>query len=396
MKKRVCVITGSRAEYGILNPLLKEMKKTSNFLLQIVATGSHLSREFGLTYKEIEKDGFVIDDKIKILSSSDTTIGISKSLGLAVIGLSKAFERLQPDLVVILGDRYEIFAAATAACVAGIPIGHIHGGERTEGAIDEAFRHAITKMSHLHFTAAEEYRKRVIQLGEHPSRVFNVGALSLDTIAQINFMSKESLQKDLGDIFGTRTFLITYHPVTLDKNDTVKDFKQLLDALNEFRDIKCIFTYANADAHGRIINMMIRKYVENKTDSAHVFPSLGQQRYLSIMKLSDIVIGNSSSGIIEAPSLKKATINIGDRQKGRLKAGSVIDCRPTKTGIHSAIKKGLGPLFQLSLEKIQNPYGSGDVSKKIVSHIIKRLSHIELKKQFFDFPESFLSTFNEN
>ncbi len=391
MKKRVCVITGSRADYGILKPLLQEFLKTPEFLLQIIVTGSHLSREFGLTYKEIENDGYSIDEKIKILSSFDTTTAISKSLGLAVVGLSNALDRLLPELVVILGDRYEIFAAAAAACVAGIPIAHIHGGERSEGAIDEAFRHAITKMSLLHFTAAEEYRRRVIQMGEHPSRVFNVGALSLDTIAQMNYIGKNSLQKELGDIFGRRTFLITYHPVTLEKNDTAKKFKALLEALDFFRETKFIFTYANADTHGRIINKMIKRYVEKNSTTAAAFPSLGQHRYLSVMKQVDIVIGNSSSGIIEAPSLKKATINIGDRQKGRLKAGSVIDCRPTKNAIRSAIKKAIEPSFQLSLEKIQNPYGSGEVAKKIVVHIIKRLSCIDVKKQFFDFPESFFN-----
>ena len=384
MKKRICVITGSRAEYGILRSLLKEIKKTPGLFLQIIATGSHLSRGFGFTYREIEEDGFFINEKIRIVSSSDTAVAVSKSMGLAVIGFAKAFAKLKPDMIVVLGDRYEIFAAAGAACVARVPVAHIHGGERSEGAIDDSFRHAITKMSHLHFTAAEEYRKRVIQMGEHPSRVFNVGSLALDTIARMRFISKEKLEKQLGLTFSKPTFLVTYHPVTLEHNTSGRYFKTLLDALDELKNVKCIFTYANADTNGRIINSMIEEYVAQKPEKAVAFPSLGQLRYLSAMKNVDAVVGNSSSGIIEAPSFKIGTINIGDRQKGRMKAPSVIDCKPTKESISWAFNKLFSPDFQKSLGKLQNPYGSGGVAKKIIDILKKDLPFNGIKKEFFD------------
>ncbi len=385
MKKRICVVTGSRAEYGILKPLLQEIAKTPSLHLQIIVTGTHLSRNFGLTYKEIENDGFVIDEKIKIVGSSDSPRAITEALGKAVCGFARAFEVLAPDMIVVLGDRYEIFGAVSAACVARIPVAHLHGGERTEGAIDDAFRHAISKMSLLHFTAAAEYQQRVVQMGENPARVFNVGSLALDTIATRQFFSKKELEKKLGIVFGTPLFLITYHPVTLENNTSKKDFNELLVALDTFKSATCIFTYANADTQGIVINESIERYVKKNPHRMVAVPSLGMQTYLSLMKCADAVVGNSSSGIIEAPSLKKPTVNIGDRQKGRLKAASVLDCIPKKEDIVNALQKAISKDFGKSLIKVKNLYGSGNVAKKIVKEFLKK---ILLKKEFYDVPST--------
>jgi GDP/UDP-N,N'-diacetylbacillosamine 2-epimerase (hydrolysing) len=318
-KRKVCIFTGTRAEYGLLKPLMDEIKSDPDLELQIVASCMHLSPEFGLTYKEIEKDGFNIDEKVEMLLSSDTPSGIVKSMGLGMIGYTDALNRLKPDITVVLGDRFEALAFAIASFVNRIPIAHLYGGEATEGLIDEGIRHSITKLSYLHFTSTEEYRKRVIQLGEEPERVFNVGALGIDNIKKMKLLNKDEIESKLGIKFKSKNLLITYHPVTLKKDESEKEFKALLNVLREMEDTLFIFTKPNADTEGRRIIKLIEEFVKENNDKAIVFTSLGQLNYLSIMKYVDAVVGNSSSGIIEAPSLKVPTINIGDRQKGRIK-----------------------------------------------------------------------------
>jgi len=344
----------------------------------------HLSPEFGLTYKEIEKDGFDIDFKVEMLLSSDTSIGISKSMGLAMIGFSDAFSMLKPDLLVILGDRFEIFSAASVATIFNIPIAHIHGGETTEGAYDEAMRHSITKMSHLHFTAAEQYRKRVIQLGEQPERVYNFGAIGIDNIKRLNLLVKESFEESINFKLGRFNFLITYHPVTLEKSTSRIQFENLLTVLNGLSETHMIFTKANADTDGRVINEMIDNYVLTHPDRACVFTSLGQLRYLSSIKFMDAVIGNSSSGLLEVPSFKVATINVGSRQQGRIKSESVVDCDNSKSGIKGAIEKIYSDEFQEKIKHTINPFGNGGVSKRIVNVLCDTPLDNILKKQFFD------------
>ena len=383
---KICVITGTRAEYGLLKPIIEKIKYDNDFELQLVATGMHLSPEFGLTYKEIENDGFKINEKVEILLSSDSSIGISKSMGLAIISFSEIFERIKPDIIIVLGDRYEIFSAVSAAMIANIPIAHLHGGEATEGLIDEAIRHSITKMSYLHFTSTEEYRKRVIQLGENPERVYNVGAISVEIIKELQLLSKEDLEKELGIKFDTKVALLTFHPVTLENNSAEDQFNELLKALDKFKDIKVIFTKSNSDTYGRIINNLIDNYVMLNSDRCVQFTSMGQLRYLSAMKYCNFVIGNSSSGILEAPILKKPTINIGDRQKGRIQMDSIINCEPTEKDIVEAIKNVISYEFTKCIDKMINPYGEGNVSKDIMK-IIKGLlqeDKIKLKKQFYN------------
>ena len=382
-KRKVCVVTGTRAEYGFLFWLMKEIEADTDLELQIIATGMHLSPEFGLTYKEIEKD-FKIDKKIEILLSSDTPIGISKSMGLAQISFAESYDELKPDIVVVLGDRYEIFSAASAAMVARIPIAHLHGGEITVGAFDEYIRHSITKMSHLHFTATEEYRKRVIQLGENPERVFNVGGMGIENIKRLKLLSKEEFESCINFKLNKRNILVTFHPVTLEKSTAKEQFQELLNAIDELSETNIIFTKANSDTDGRIINQMIDDYVAKNSNKAVAFTSLGQLRYLSALQFMDAVVGKSSSGIAEAPTFKIGTINIGDRQKGRIKASSVIDCQPNKKDIQKAFEKLYSNDFQESLKRTKNPYGDGMPSKKIVD-ILKNIELTDIvKKHFYD------------
>ena len=382
-KRKICVVTGTRAEYGLLYWLMKEIDEDKGLKLQIIATGMHLSPEFGLTYKEIEKD-FKIYKKIEMLLSSDTPIGISKSMGLAQISFAEAYDELKPDIVVVLGDRYEIFSAISAAMIARIPIAHIHGGEATEGVIDEPIRHSITKMSHLHFTATKEYRKRVIQLGENPKRVFNVGGMGIENIKRLNLLSREELEKSIDFKLNKKNILVTFHPVTLEKSTAKEQFKELLDVIDELTETSIIFTKANSDTDGRIINKMIDEYIAKNSNKAIEFASLGQLDYLSVLQFMDAVVGNSSSGLLEAPTFKIGTINIGDRQKGRIKAKSVIDCEPKKGEIKKAFKKLYSKEFQDMLKKVKNPYGDGMASKKIVN-ILKNVELTEiLKKSFYN------------
>ena len=382
--RTICIITGTRAEYGLLYWLMKGIEGDADLELQLIVTGMHLSPEFGLTYRQIEKDGFKIDKKIEMLLSSDTPVGISKSMGLGIIGFAEAYADLKPDIVVLLGDRFEIFSAASAAMIARIPIAHLHGGETTEGAFDEAIRHSITKMSCLHFTAAEEYRRRVIQLGESPDRVFNVSGLGIDNIKKLKLMSREEFEDSINFKLGSKNLLITFHPVTLEHATSEKQFQNLLDALDEIGETKFIFTKPNADTGGRIIVKMIDDYVSRNGHKAVAFVNLGQLRYLSAMQFMDGVVGNSSSGLTEAPTFKIGTINIGDRQRGRIRADSVIDCNPTKEAILTAVKKLYSKEFQNKLKNVKNPYGEGGASKKIKKILKEKELADILKKQFHD------------
>ncbi|MGJ0329167.1 UDP-N-acetylglucosamine 2-epimerase [Aliarcobacter cryaerophilus] len=381
--KKICVVTGTRAEYGLLYWLLKEIEADKDLELQLIATGMHLSPEFGLTYQTIEKE-FKINKKIEMLLSSDTSVGISKSMGLAQISFAESYDELKPDIVIVLGDRYEIFSATSAAMIAKIPIAHLHGGEKTEGAFDESIRHSITKMSHLHFTATNEYKNRVIQLGEHPSRVFNVGGMGIENIKRLKLLSKDEFEKSIEFKLNSKNILVTFHPVTLENSTAQEQFKELLGAIDELEDTNIIFTKANSDTDGRVINQMIDEYVTKNSNKSIVFTSLGQLRYLSALQYVDAVVGNSSSGLAEAPSFKIATINIGDRQKGRIKASSVIDCEPNKDSILKSFEKLYSKEFQETLKTTINPYGDGCASKKIVE-VLKNvdLENI-LKKSFYD------------
>lgn len=384
VRRKICVVTGTRAEYGLLYWLMKEIKDDPDLTLQLVATGMHLSPEFGLTYKKIEEDGFTINAKVEMLLSSDTPVGIAKSIGLGLIGFADALSRLKPDIMVVLGDRYEIFAAAQAAMTAKIPIAHIHGGEITVGALDEAMRHAITKMSHFHFTAAEAYRQRVIQLGELPDRVLNYGAPGLDNLKKANLLEKDDFEKAIDLKIGVLSFLVTYHPVTLSAEGPEKPFEELLGALDHFPEAKIIFTKANADAFGRIINQKIDDYAEGHPLRVKVFTSMGSHLYLSAIKNVDIVVGNSSSGLIEVPLLKKPTVNIGERQRGRLRADSVIDCDEEERAIVLAIEQGLSPGFKSILQNVVSPYEQENTSYKIKEYLKNVSLKNILMKQFYD------------
>ncbi|TGL68271.1 UDP-N-acetylglucosamine 2-epimerase [Leptospira kmetyi] len=383
MKPKVCVVTGTRAEYGLLRFVMEGIKNSLSLELQIIATGSHLSPEFGLTYQEIEKDGFYIDRKVEMLLSADSKTGVAKSIGLGTIGFADAFENLSPDLVMILGDRFELLSVASAALVSKIPMAHIHGGETTEGAFDEAIRHSLTKMSHIHFVAAEEYKKRVIQLGEDPQTVHLVGGLGLDGIHKIKLLDRKTLEKELGFELGKKALLVTFHPVTLGDSSSEFQMKELLSALDLNSDIQYIFTMPNADTDGRVIFRLIEDFVKTHPNSK-AFTSLGQLKYLSALSHVDGVVGNSSSGIIEAPSFKKGSINIGDRQKGRIKATSVIDCDPERKSICRSINELYSEAFQTKILNVVNPYGDGGASEKIVRILENTESKYLLKKSFFD------------
>ena len=382
--RKICVVTGTRAEFGLLRCLFNEIRDDDQLELQIVATGMHLSPEFGMTYNAIEEAGFYISKKVEMLLSSDSPIGISKSIGLGVISFSEVLQELSPDIVVILGDRFEMLAVAIAAMNSRIPIGHIHGGETTEGAVDESIRHCITKMSHLHFTATEVYQKRVVQLGEPPQRVFNTGAPGLDNIDELELLGREEFEDSINFPLNKNNILVTFHPVTLEDDTSELHFNEILRALDELKDTHIIFTKPNADRNGRIIIKMIDDYINTNSDRARAFTSLGQKRYLSALKFVDAVVGNSSSGLIEAPSFKVATVNIGDRQKGRIKAKSVIDCEPKYKLIKSAILKALSNDFKKNLQSVKNPYGRGGTSRKI-KEVLKEFDLADiLKKRFFD------------
>ena len=384
--KRIGIMTGTRAEYGLLKSLMQEINKDNDLELYLIVSGMHLSPEFGMTYKEIEEDGFEINAKVEMLLSSDSPAGISKSIGLGVIGFADEFQRADLDMLILLGDRYEALSAAISAMVMRIPIAHLHGGELTEGAIDEGIRHSITKMSYLHFTSTEEYRRRVIQLGENPERVFCVGAIGVENIKKINLMTKEELERSIHFEIDENTVIVTYHPVTLENNTVEEQFLNLLKVLDRNPKIRMIFTKANADTNGRIVNELIDKYVAQNSERACAFMSLGQKRYLSALKYCRIVIGNSSSGIIEAPSFGKPIINIGDRQKGRICADSVINCGYTQQEIQQAMETALTEEFENKARNCRNPYEKENTAANIISVIKDYLLNdkIKLKKGFYD------------
>lgn len=383
MKRKICIFTGTRADYGLLKPLISRVKNDPQLELQLVASGMHLSKEFGLTYREIENDGFIINEKVNIQLDSDKPVGISKSMGVAMIGLAQAYKKLKPDMVVGMGDRFELLSAVAAALVSRIPVAHISGGDVTEGVIDDSFRHAITKMSHLHFTATESSRRRVIQLGESPEQVFKVGEIGLDNIKE-GLLAKEKLEKELRFKFKKHNILVTFHPVTLESDTSHLYFGNLLEVLGAFNEMGIIFTKANADAGGRAINKMIDRYVAKRAASSAVYVSLGRLNYLSAIQFVDAVVGNSSSGLVEAPSFKTGTINIGDRQKGREKASSVIDCDVGKESIENAFKRLYSPNFKRGLKNTKNPFGDGHSSERIVG-ILKKIDLKNLiRKRFYD------------
>ena len=379
IKKKICVVTGSRSEYGLFFPILTKIKEAIELELQLITTSSHHSVEFGLTYKQIERDGFIINDKIKNLSKIDSNVSIAKSSGEATSLLAASFEKLKPDIVMLLGDRYESHAAATSAMLMNIPIAHIHGGEITEGAVDEQIRHSITKMSYLHFCSTETYRQRIIQMGENPNRVFKSGAPGIDNIKNLIFLSKNELEAELAWKLTSKCILFTYHPVTLVESNIESDIKAILNILDAL-DMNVLFTYANADLGGRIINQSIEKFCKLNPKKYKVVKNLGQVKYLSAMKHCDLLIGNSSSGIIESASLKKAVVNIGNRQKGRLKGQNVIDCNiaTLSESIHLALSNN----FKDKINSIDNIYGAGGTADFIVEKLIK--SPISVIKKFRD------------
>ena len=383
-KRKICVVTGTRAEYGLLYWLMKEIQASEKLGLQLIVTGMHLSPEFGLTYQQIEQDGFHVDRKVEMLLSSDTEVGVTKSMGVGLMGFAEALADLNPDIMLVLGDRFEIFAAVSAAMIAKIPVAHLHGGEATEGLIDEPIRHSITKMSHLHFTSTKEYRDRVIQLGESPGRVFNVGAAGIDNIVRLSLLDRKAFEESIDFNLGQRNVLVTFHPVTLENATAEQQFQCLLDVLDEDPDLHIIFTKANADTNGRIINEMIDQYVATKPETTVCFSSMGQLRYLSALQYVDGVVGNSSSGLLEVPSFKIGTVNIGDRQRGRIKADSVIDCQPETENIRSAIQMLYSEEFQHDLPQVKNPYGKGGVAQKIVAILEEISLEGVIKKSFFD------------
>lgn len=382
--KKICVFTGGRAEYGLLRPLLNELRDNKDIELQLLVSGMHLSAEFGLTYKEIEKDGFLCDEKVEMVLSSDTPVAISKSMAIGMIGFSEALTRLNPDILVTLGDRYENMSIVTTAWVCRIPVAHIQGGEKTLGAIDDQFRHCITKMSRLHFTATDEYRNRVIQLGEYPENVFNVGALNVDALKKIKILPKAKLEQEINFSFQGKTALVTFHPVTLKKETSGKHFAQLLEVIDSIKDLKIIFTKTLADTEGRVINQMIDDYVSNNENKSVAFTSMGQLNYISALNYIDVVVGNSSSGVIETPSFKVPTINIGDREKGRIMADNVICVDQNINAIKEAFKKAFSSSFIKSLANMENPYEKPDTAKNIASILADYDIPNSTEKEFYD------------
>lgn len=382
--RKICIVTGSRAEWGLLSGLARKIADDPELELQIIATNMHLSPEFGLTYREIERQGFRINRKVEMLLSSDSANATGKSVGLATIGFADAYEELAPDMLLVLGDRYEILAAVTAALFYKIPVAHLHGGEVTEGAYDDAIRHAITKMSHLHFTSTEEYRRRVIQLGEQPERVFHVGAIGIDNIRHIALLDKKVLEEQLDFPFDRKTVLVTYHPETLDAIPVEEQFRNLLEALDDRQDIRILFTLPNSDTGGRIIVRMIEEFVARNKQRARAYTSLGQLRYLSALRFVAAVVGNSSSGILEVPSFGKPTLDIGNRQKGRLAANSVVHCGVSGAEISEGLNRVLSDAFAKQTACVQNPYEKEDSALEILKILKNYPLDGIVQKTFYD------------
>lgn len=387
--RKICVVTGTRAEYGLMSRLIRLINDSDKTLLQLITTNMHLSPRFGNTYQEIEADGIKIDKKVPIIDDNapDTAVETLYSMSRALSGFAEAYAELKPDLVVVLGDRYEILAAATAALIERIPIAHLHGGEITEGAYDDAIRHSITKMSHLHFTSTEEYRKRVIQLGEQPERVFNVGALGVENIKKLPLMSKEEIEREIDFEIDGNTILVTYHPVTLGNRTAKEDIDDFIAALEERKDLRVIFTMPNSDTGGQFIVDAINGFVTRNADRAKAYKSLGVLRYLSVMKQVAAVVGNSSSGLLEVPSFGIPTLNIGDRQNGRIAAESVYNCEPDEESVLNGLDKVLSKEFRELASCIHNPYEKANTAEEIFKVIstypIEQLN----QKQFYDLPK---------
>lgn len=382
--RKVCVVTGSRAEYGLLSGLMRQIEADDALELQVIATNMHLSPEFGLTYREIEAGGFRIDKKIEMLLSSDTPAGTGKSVGVGMLGFADAYAELQPDIVVVLGDRYELLAAVPAALFYKIPVAHLHGGEITEGAYDDALRHAVTKMSHLHFTSTEVYRRRVIQLGESPDRVFNVGALGVENIKHVPCLSKEELEKSLGLSLGEKSFLVTFHPVTLENSTAEEQCRRLLEALEAYPDYRLVFTLPNSDTDGRVIIRLVNEFVQRHPERSVVFPSLGVQRYLSALRYVTAVVGNSSSGILEVPSFGIPTLDIGDRQKGRIAAASVVNCGVTREALREGLAKVTSRSVRESARTVTNPYEKAGTARLITEVLRSFPLESLVRKSFYD------------
>ncbi len=384
--RKICVVTGTRAEYGQLARVMRLIHSSHDTQLQIVATNMHLSPKYGNTYKEIEADGFTIDCRVPIIDEcvSNDSREIVMEMSRALTGFGKAYDELHPDLLLILGDRYEILAAAAAALIERIPVAHIAGGEITEGAYDDAIRHSITKMSNLHFTATEDYRKRVIQLGEQPERVFNVGALGVENIKKLSLMSKEDIEKEINFKIDDNTILVTYHPVTLGNRTTKDDIDDFIAALEERKDLRVIFTMPNSDTGGQFIVNAINNFVNNNTDRAKAFKSLGVLRYLSVMRQVSAVVGNSSSGLVEVPSFGVPTLNIGDRQKGRMAADSIFNCETDKNSILKGMDVIMSPTFKKKAAETHNPYDKSNTAEEIFK-VISTYPLEKLKqKHFYD------------
>ncbi len=383
-KKKICFVTGTRAEYGLLKYLMKEIKNSNSFHFQLVVTGSHLSKRHGFTVNEIINDGFEISKSLDIDLSEDGNRSVCNSIANCIVQFSDTLQQLKPDIIIVLGDRYELLAVVTASMIHRVPIAHIHGGEVTEGAFDDGIRHSITKLSQLHFVAADEYKRRVIQLGENPNLIFNVGGLGVDAIKKIKLLSKEKIENNLNLKFQSKNLLITYHPLTIPvKENSEFEITQLIKGLSKFKDTLQIFTMPNADPGNKKIFETIKDYAKNKKN-VFTFESLGQLNYLSCLLYVDAVVGNSSSGILEVPTFKRATINIGDRQKGRLFAKSVISCSNKALDIEKSIKKIYTKDFQNTLKETINPYGNGGASEEI-KNILEVTNFEELKrKPFFD------------
>lgn len=382
--RKVCVYTSTRAEYGLLKPLIEKIYNSPGLSLKLLVSGAHLVAEQGMTIEEIRSDGFEPDQCVDIFLGDDSRQGVCRSMGKALTEYGKYFIESRPDILVLLGDRFEAFCCASAAYTCQIPIAHIHGGETTQGAIDEAFRHCITKMAHLHFPCCEEYRHRIIQLGEAPERVHNVGALGVENIKKIKMMDRKALEASMGFRLDSPFFLVTFHPVTLEKDSSKQQIQALLDALDHYGDHKIIFTGANADSGGQVINRLLCLYQKKYPYRYFVVKSLGYVRYLSAMKLCEAVIGNSSSGLLEAPVMKIPAINIGDRQKGRIKPGNVIDCKPRKDSIIEAIDKRKDIVLKMKEGRFLIPFEKNGTSDRVLN-VLQQVNLTDiLKKSFFD------------
>ena len=381
--RTICIVTATRAEYGLMKCLIEDIHYDTDLELQLIVTGSHLSPEFGFTIQQIEDDNFPISKKIEILLSSDSPVGVSKSMGLAQISFAEAFDELKPDIVLVLGDRYELLPIVSSANIARIPVAHLNGGEITEGAIDEIIRHSVTKLSQIHFTAIDEYAKRVVQMGEQPETVFNVGEVGLDNFKRISFLTKDEFEQSIGRSLKEKNVLITYHPeTTISLEDNINNFQQLLNSLDKLENTLLIFTKANTDVGGRAINAIIDSYVQDNEDNSVAFSSLGQVRYLSALQYIDCVVGNSSSGIVEAPTFKVASINIGNRQLGRLSANSVIHVKADTKQIDEALSKIYTTTYQQKLSVVKNPYGEGNSSNKVIQ-VLKNIDLASLNTKSF-------------